>query len=127
MLWQNETDAGWAITDEASGTVLGRMGLREIHLDEGRAEAAYWVLPAARGRGVAASALHALTGWAFDDIGLHRLSLMHSVHNPASCRVAAKTGFELEGVLRDYALHLDGWHDYHLHAKLTPRRGHQVS
>jgi RimJ/RimL family protein N-acetyltransferase len=125
VLWQNETDASWAITDEASGAVLGRMGLRGIHLDEGRAEAAYWVLPAARGRGVATSALQALIDWAFQEVGLHRLDLMHSVHNTPSCRVALKTGFELEGVLRDYALHQDGWHGYHLHARLTP--DHQVS
>ncbi|HST85856.1 MAG TPA: GNAT family N-acetyltransferase [Kineosporiaceae bacterium] len=127
VLWQNESNAGWAITDSVSGAVLGRMGLREIHLDEGRAEAAYWVLPAARGRGVATAALQALTEWAFQEIGLHRLTLVHSVHNAPSCRVALKTGFDVEGVLRDYALHQDGWHDYHLHARLTPRRDHQRS
>lgn len=119
VLWQNETDADWAITDVTSGEVLGRMGLRQLHLGEGRGEVAYWVLPAARRRGVASSALEALTRWAFDEIGLHRLDLLHSVHNEGSCRVATKSGFELDGVLRDFLLHHDGWHDYHIHGRLS--------
>ena len=125
LLWQQETDAAWAITDEASGTLLGRMGLRQIELERGRAEAAYWILPAARGRGVASSALRALTTWAFDELGLHRLDLLHSARNPGSCRVAVKNGFDLEGVARDFALHDDGWHDYHLHGRVA--LDHQVS
>jgi [ribosomal protein S5]-alanine N-acetyltransferase len=117
--WQNETDAGWAITDAARGTVLGRIGLRRIHLDEGRAEVAYWVLAPARGRAVASRAVEAIVSWAFDEIGLHRLDLMHSVHNQASCRVATKTGFAVEGVLRDFLRHHDGWHDMHLHGRVS--------
>jgi RimJ/RimL family protein N-acetyltransferase len=116
--WQNETNASWAITENASGTVLGRVGLRDVHLDEGRGEVAYWMLPAARSRGVATSAVEAITRWAFDDLGLHRLELLHSAQNAASCRVATKTGFELEGVMRQYLLHADGWHDMHVHSRL---------
>ena len=119
-LWQREIRADWAISEVTSGVVLGRIGLREIHLDEGRAEVAYWVLPAARGRGVASTGLEALAAWAFDEIGLHRLDLQHSVHNEASCRVATKTGFELDGVLRSFFLHHDGWHDVHVHGRIRP-------
>jgi RimJ/RimL family protein N-acetyltransferase len=123
-LWEAKTRVDWAVTDVASGTVLGRIGLRVLDLDEGRAEVSYWTLPAARGRGVAVAALETLIGWAFDELGVHRLELQHSVHNAASCRVAAKTGFPLEGVLRDYLLHQDGWHDVHQHGRVAsgPRR-----
>jgi len=78
-----------------------------------------WVLPVARGRGVASHALQEITRWAFDDLGLHRLELEHSTHNEASCRVAARGGYELEGTMRHQGLHLDGWHDTHLHAALA--------
>jgi RimJ/RimL family protein N-acetyltransferase len=122
--WADETDAGWAITDAASGVVLGRIGLRQVHLGEGRAEFAYWVLPAARGRGAATSAVQRITRWAFDEIGLHRLELVHALHNQPSCAVAAKAAFPLEGVMRDFALHPDGWHDYHLHARIGPTTPH---
>jgi RimJ/RimL family protein N-acetyltransferase len=118
LLWQKETHACWAITDAASDTVLGRVALREIRLADGHGEMAYWVLPAARGRGAAPAAVEAITRWAFADLGLHRLELRHSVDNTGSCRVAAKSGFALEGVLRDHLRHTDGWHDGHLHARI---------
>lgn len=94
------------------------MSLRTIDLAEGLAEVAYWVLPAARGRAVAPRALEAVSRWSLDDLGLHRLELAHSTRNHASCRVAAKAGFLLEGTKRRQALHADGWHDMHLHALL---------
>jgi RimJ/RimL family protein N-acetyltransferase len=116
--WREETDGCWAVTRGGTGAVLGRVALRNISLPGGRAQCTYWVLPAARGRGVAASATAELARWALDDLGLHRLELLHSVANPASCQVAGKAGFTLEGTLRSALLHPDGWHDLHLHARV---------
>ena len=89
-----------------------------ISLDEGYGEVASWSMSTARGRGVASSAVAALASWSFDDLGLHRLELRHSVQNEASCRVATKLGFEMEGTMRSQLLHADGWHDMHLHARV---------
>lgn len=114
--WTAETDAGWAVADEETGAIIGRLGLRGIHLDEGQAEVTYWVLAQARGRGVAVGATVAVCQWAFLALGLHRIELAHSVRNAASCRVATKAGFALEGIRRS-SLHPDGdWHDMHVHA-----------
>ncbi|MDT0380620.1 GNAT family N-acetyltransferase [Streptomyces sp. DSM 42041] len=118
--WQAETDAHWAVVDTATDALVGRAALRCLALSEGQADAGYWTLPAARGRGVAASAVAAMAAWAFEDVGFHRLELQHSVANPASCRVAAKTGFALEGTRRAALRHPDAWHDMHLHARLAP-------
>ena len=115
--WRAESGAGWAVVDR--GAVAGQISLRRIVLAEGRAEVSYWVLPAARGRGIAGRALSALTGWAFRTARLHRIELNHSTANPASCRVAGRAGFAAEGVKRSEALHADGWHDMHLHARLA--------
>jgi [ribosomal protein S5]-alanine N-acetyltransferase len=114
--WRAETGAGWAI--ESEGVLVGRIGLRTLDLAAGRGEAAYWVLPAARGRGVATRALAAVTDWALNDVGLQRVELEHSTANPASCRVAHRAGYALEGTKRRQGLHADGWHDMHLHARL---------
>ena len=57
--------------------------------------------------------------WAFETLGLHRIEVDHSVENPASCRVATRAGFRLEGTKRGDALHADGWHDMHLHARVA--------
>jgi len=121
--WTAETDAGWAVAEAETGAIVGRLGLREIHLDEGRAQVTYWVLKQARGRGVAVGATVAVCRWAFRTLGLHRIELAHSVLNAASCRVATKAGFALEGVRRSSLLHPDGeWHDMHLHALLNTDR-----
>jgi RimJ/RimL family protein N-acetyltransferase len=87
-------------------------------LGGGLAQVSYWTLPRARGRGVAVAATRRLARFAFDDLGLVRLELMHSTVNPASCRVASKAGFAAEGVARQALQHADGWHDMHRHARL---------
>jgi RimJ/RimL family protein N-acetyltransferase len=115
--WAADSGASWAVTD-AGDRLLGRAGFRLVRLDEGAAEVAYWVLPSARRRGVASAAVTTLTGWAFDQVGFHRLELLHSVRNEPSCRVANATGFRPEGTLRSSLPHPDGWHDMHLHARL---------
>lgn len=115
--WTAETDASWAIT--ANGRPIGQVGLRTVSLFEGSAQLSYWVLPSERGGGVAGMAVRAVTAWAFDELRLNRLFLMHSTLNTQSCRVAEKTGFELEGTHRRSMLHTDGWHDVHVHAQLN--------
>lgn len=115
--WAQETGASWAVTRDG-GEVLGRLALGSVNLDDGVAGCAYWVLPAARGAGVATRALHALSEWALGEAGFHRLHLDHSTRNHASCRVAVKAGFLLEGTKRSDAVHADGRHDMHLHARV---------
>ena len=115
--WRNETRVDWAVTERDG--VLGRIGLTRIDLAEGLGEVVYWVLPGARGHGVASRALCAMSDWAFDRMGFNRLELTHSTENLASCRVAHTALYGLEGTQRRRALHLDGWHDMHLHARLA--------
>ncbi|MEU8197752.1 GNAT family protein [Microbispora amethystogenes] len=62
--------------------------------------------------------------WGFEELGLHQLELHHSTRNHASCRVADKAGFAVEGVLRAALLHADGWHDMEVHALLNAWREH---
>jgi [ribosomal protein S5]-alanine N-acetyltransferase len=53
--WASETAANWAVT--ARDGLVGRMSLRTVDLEDGLAEIGYWVVPAARGRGIAPRAL----------------------------------------------------------------------
>jgi RimJ/RimL family protein N-acetyltransferase len=113
--WQAEIGIDWAV--EREGEVVGRVNFREINLEDGRAEAGYWVLASQRGGGIAAIAVRAATTWMFS-IGFHRLELLHSLENEASCRVADAAGYRLEGTQRGRLLHADGWHDAHVHVRL---------
>lgn len=117
--WIAETDACWAIAKRSDGSVVGRIALRQISLSGGSAEVTYWVLPNGRREGAASAATRAVSRWAFESIGLHRLDLHHSVRNESSCGVAVRAGFELEATLQSYLKHADGWHDVHLHALIN--------
>ncbi|MYW65164.1 GNAT family N-acetyltransferase [Streptomyces sp. SID8379] len=116
--WAEEYDAHWAVADATTDEALGRVALRETILAAGVTQVAYWTLPRARGRGVAPRAVDALTRWALDTVGFHRITLNHSVDNGSSCRVADKCGYALEGIARSALLHTDGWHDMHVHARV---------
>jgi len=122
--WEQERGGSWAVTRD--DTLIGRVGIGGLSLGEARAGVTYWMLPEARGRGLAPLALGAVADWAFEEAGFHRLELDHSTRNSASCRVAVKAAFAAEGTKRAQALHLDGWHDMHAHGLLTddprPRR-----
>lgn len=117
--WATETELSWAVAETQTGALLGRMTLGGVKLDDGSAGLAYWMVPAARCRGVCTQAAQVLCQWAFDVAGFHRIGLEHSIANQASCRVAVKAGFLAEGIRRASALHADGWHDMHVHARLA--------
>lgn len=115
--WAAETGAGWAVVNQ--DMLVGRTGLRTLDLSEGHGEAAYWVTPSARGRGIAARSLNSVSQWMFTQVGLNRIELEHSTANVASCRVALAAGFSGEGTKVRSVRHADGWHDMHLHARLS--------
>lgn len=115
--WGNGDGPQWAVV--VGGVVAARVGLRGMSPPDGSAGIAYWTAPGWRGRGVTPAAVETVTRWAFG-VGFHRLEVSHSVRNPASCRAAVKAGFAPESVRRSAGLHVDGWHDMHLHARIRP-------
>jgi [ribosomal protein S5]-alanine N-acetyltransferase len=115
--WAAETDAIWAVVEAETGILLGRAGLKHLQFSHGTADVTYWTVPAARGKGLAPRAVNVMAFWAFET-GFHRLDLEHAMRNTASCRVADKAGFAVEGVRRSAWLLADGRHDVHAHARL---------
>lgn len=101
----------------AYGQVAGHIVLKRPGGAGAVAEIGYWIGAPARGLGLASRAVEMLTVWAFDadeGEGLARLELIHNVGNPASCRVAEKTGYALVAVLPPRPPHpLEG----HLHVR----------
>lgn len=92
----------FAIADAGSGTAVGAIGLGLEHRSQGRAAAGYAVSPLHRGRGVATSALKALTGFAWTIPELHRVELHIEPWNSGSIRVAEAAGYRREGLLRSH-------------------------
>ncbi|MEU8772982.1 GNAT family N-acetyltransferase [Streptomyces sp. NPDC048606] len=117
--WSEGGAAMWALGRPGPDPAVGLVGLGDIDRRGGSAEFLYWLLPEGRGHGAMEQAVRAVSHWAFTDAGLHRLRICHSVANPASCAVATRAGFLLEGTMRGALLHADGFHDEHLHARLA--------
>ncbi|WP_432166522.1 GNAT family N-acetyltransferase [Streptomyces sp. bgisy031] len=110
------------VTEESSGEVLGHVGLNMIMPVFRSAHVGYWVLPEARGRGVATRALILASRLAFGELGLHRLELGHALGHEASCRIAERGGYRYEGTLRGAMFEegrQDAFRDAHLHARLA--------
>jgi [ribosomal protein S5]-alanine N-acetyltransferase len=100
--WSLGKGFAFAIADAGTGLGLGQIGLWLDELQHGRASAGYFIRPSARGRGLAADALVALTGFAWTIPGLHRMQLFIEPWNAASLRTAERAGYQREGVLRGY-------------------------
>ncbi|WP_433258987.1 GNAT family N-acetyltransferase [Streptosporangium sp. CA-135522] len=112
--WADGSSSSFAVADATTGDVLGHVRVRIV--GDGIGEVGYWILPAARGRGVAAQALGALARWAFACLELSRLDLRHAAANPASCRVAQKSGFALTRLLTEPSWNGGAEHvEVHLH------------
>lgn len=118
--WRTGTVATWAISTGERPEAVGRIGRYFHDLINGLGEVSYWVVPGARGTGLASGALATVSAWAFDVLGLHRLEVAHSTANAASCRVATKAGFDAEGTRSSALQHADGWHDMHVHRRIAP-------
>ena len=82
------------------------------------AEVGYWLGEAHWGNGYASEALRALTRYAFEELGLRRLSAGVFGHNPASARVLEKVGYRLEGIERNGVIKEGMLVDQHLYAIL---------
>jgi RimJ/RimL family protein N-acetyltransferase len=94
------SDCCFAITDSQSDDLVGTAGMAVYDAFQ-TGELYYWVLPPARGRGVASTAVSLICDWAFAH-QLERLFLLVHPENEASHRVAARCGFTREGTLRAY-------------------------
>ena len=103
--WELGETYNFAIVDEA-GELLGSIAMSVRRFSVGHI--GYWVVPAARRRGVASKALQTLCRWAVDELGLKRLELMTDPDNVASQGVAEKAGFQREALLRSNLEYRDG-------------------
>ncbi|MGW4978789.1 GNAT family N-acetyltransferase [Streptomyces mirabilis] len=116
------TAVAFCITDAATGTTLGHIGVNDINHVIRVGIVGYWVLPEARGRQVATRALALAARYAFGAVRLHRVELGHALGHDASCRIAERCGFPYEGTLREAMFESgrhDAFRDVHLHARIA--------
>jgi RimJ/RimL family protein N-acetyltransferase len=91
--------------------LLGSISLMRIDWHHRRGEVGYWLGARARGAGHGTRAVRLICGWGFEKLGLERIELLAAIENPASQRVAERSGFAREAVLRSVWVGRDGRHD----------------
>ncbi len=104
--------APFAIADaDAEDRLLGSISLMRFVWEDARGEVGYWLAPGARGDGHATRAVRLICAWGFQALRLARIELLAATGNPASQRVAERTGFRREAVLRSHTLGATGRQD----------------
>jgi RimJ/RimL family protein N-acetyltransferase len=88
-----------AAVDADTGEVIGGGMLHHLDGERKIVEIGYWVLPQARGRGIATTIARMLAEHAFS-LGVARVAAYVNVGNTASERVVERAGFTREGVVR---------------------------
>ncbi|MEU8773157.1 GNAT family N-acetyltransferase [Streptomyces sp. NPDC048606] len=102
----------FAAEDARTGELVGCFGLKSTNWTELTTEIGYWTVPGARGRGFAPEAVRAVARWALTETPVRRITLLAATGNTASQRVALKSGFTREGVLRGAGTTHDGRVDH---------------
>jgi RimJ/RimL family protein N-acetyltransferase len=101
--WAGDERCSWAIAEPASGDLLGEVGLKDLDLAAGTAEAAVWVRAGVRGQGIASTALSAALRFGFGALGLTEVGYRHVEGNTPSASVARRCGFGFLGTEADLA------------------------
>ncbi|MFO7634850.1 MAG: GNAT family protein [Caldilinea sp.] len=92
LLWRKNT-----------GELVGASGMHRIDWEVPAVEIGYWVRTSMAGQGYITEAVNAITSFAFDVIGAHRVEIRCDARNVRSAAVARRAGFDLEGILRNEA------------------------
>ena len=106
------TTAPFAIVSaEDDSRLLGSIALMRLSSVHARGEVGYWLARGARGRGHVTRATGLVCRFGFESLGLERIDLLAATDNVASQRVAERSGFTREAVLRSFMEGKDGRQD----------------
>jgi RimJ/RimL family protein N-acetyltransferase len=105
----SDQDYAWIIE---AGSLIGQIRLDRVDLRDRRASLAIGIEDAGQlGKGLGSEAIALALGYAFNVLGLHRVSVRVVDYNLRAIRAYQKCGFVIEGREREAAF-VDGiWHD----------------
>ena len=97
----------WGLELKATGAIIGTCTLGSLDATHRRAELGYALARAYWGQGYIAEALPVVLHFAFERLGLHRLTADVDPRNGPSLRALQRLGFQREGYLRQH-YHVNG-------------------
>ncbi|WP_160781532.1 GNAT family N-acetyltransferase [Flavobacterium sp. HBTb2-11-1] len=101
--WQENRGFACGIFTKEDHQLIGHISVREIDWRVPKGELAYFIFKKYNGNNYAAEALTAFKNWCFAEKKFNRLFMKIAVENIASIKVAERSGFIYEGLLKkDY-------------------------
>lgn len=91
-----------------SGEFVASTGLHRLDWKVRRFEIGYWIDTRHSGKGYMTEAVEGLTAFAFDKLAANRVEIRCDAKNHSSRAIPERLGFELEGILKNEDLSVDG-------------------
>lgn len=107
--------------EKSTGTLVGQASLSRM-MHPKIASVGFGVAEAQAGKGFATEVAARMLAFAFNDIGINRVTAEIAVENVASQRIAEKIGMRREGVARDCIFAQGRWWTEAIYAKLARDR-----
>lgn len=85
----------------SDGDPVGTISLDPINWSSRRAEIGYCVSPVQQNKGYGTKATQLLVEYAFDELGLHKMTANVLEYNKSSIKLLERIGFTVEGKMRD--------------------------
>lgn len=114
--WTEGVEFPFAVTDAASGRILGGTGINQLIPEHRIGHIGYWTRTDAAGQGIASAACRLGARFGFEALGLQRLGIVMALGNAASRRVAEKAGAQYEGIARNRIRTRNRAQDAHVYA-----------
>ena len=113
----------FAIADIETGEFAGTIQLREINHRARRSLFSIILKPGAQGKGYGTDALRVLLRFAFDEMNLHKITLLVYENNESGRRLYEKVGFQYEGTLRQQIYRQGEYHNQLVYSILSSEFG----
>jgi RimJ/RimL family protein N-acetyltransferase len=101
----------FSIVLKKSNNLIGVIDFFKVNKDTKKAELRYWIGKKYWGLGYTQEAVNLILKFGFSELKLHRISASHFQENEASGKVLLRTGFQLEGIMRDAVLKNGKWYN----------------
>ncbi len=101
----------FSIVLKETGTVIGVVELMAFDWKNKNAEIGYWLGRKYWGEGLMTETVRLILKFGFGNLGLHRIYAKLFEDNTGSVRILEKSGFKLEGRMREERYRYGKWHD----------------
>ncbi|QWU18261.1 GNAT family N-acetyltransferase [Paenibacillus sophorae] len=102
------SDLHLRIFNNLTGEFIGCSGLHRIDWDIRSFEIGYWIRTSCAGNGYITEAVKGITDFAIRELAANRIEIRCNAKNVKSASVAERTGYTLEGILRNNRLAENG-------------------